>query len=283
MAIGSSRFDAGTWAQEPRFACWPEAGEQDRPQVPPLVTCAAEAHAASRACGRLVCALAEAAGLSLTRERAGRACGTCRVRPSEVVVPNCSKIRSAGFPRAVAPQTRAPGVFPKAAPSGHPGVCRRHMGGLAFCVRLYDPCSTLPPPTPLPARGRAGSLESKERRTDEAGRAGQLGRGRPHGARGLGFTLRAEGWRPQVSGRVRHDLVEARSRQRERRAEAGGPGRRLLRWMETDRWTSPGCVWAAPQDGEWSESRGGGAEGEAPRQQGASGASARCRPGAPEG
>lgn len=51
--------------------------------------------------------------------------------------------------------------------------------------------------------------------------------------------------------------------------------------METDRWTSP--VWAAPQDGEWSESRGGGAEGEAPRQQGASGASARCRPGAPEG
>lgn len=193
MAIGSSRFDAGTWAREPRFACWPEAGEQDRPRVPPLVTCAAEAHAASRACGRLVCALAEAAGLSLTRERAGRACGTCRVRPSEVVVPNCSKIRSAGFPRAVAPQTRAPGVFPEAAPSGHPGVCRRHMGGLAFCVRLYDPCSTLPPPTPLPARGRAGSLESKERRTDEAGRAGQLGRGRAAWGEGLGFHATSGG------------------------------------------------------------------------------------------
>lgn len=46
MAIGSSRFDAGTWAREPRFACWPEAGEQDRPRVPRLVTRAAQTHPA---------------------------------------------------------------------------------------------------------------------------------------------------------------------------------------------------------------------------------------------
>lgn len=55
----------------------------------------------------------------------------------------------------------------------------------------------------------------------------------PHGARGLGFTLRAEGWRPQVSGRVRHDLVEARSRQSAERKQGARVGGSCDGWRRT--------------------------------------------------